>query len=456
LIGRLVGAFVSLFLLVATSAYANEADWAGTWGAHWSGGDVRIELAVHGNEIVGSIPLHGGQIKGHVEGRSLVGEWSEGGWSGQFAFTLTPSGKAFLGRFDNGEWWSGGRIDTLSTMPPTDQSTPRAVVRSFLLAGDRARTAVPDAIGRAAMLIEFSGKTNSLTILHQIALAQTMFNLMDLTTVNLWEIPEAPFEDRVSVRLVQSGTGVALPLQLHRLRGGQWWIVALDPDLIDVYSKDLLARTQGRVPPREADPALPTARDAMRRFVEAFPSWNSGGRERALSTLDLSQLPEATRDYEGALAAQYLVRILERVGPVITQEVPDDPSARNPYVHFNDPAGRVAIARVGDGSNARWLLTADTVQSARDLFVELAPMPIAEGAAIPHPELLYFQLRRVVARHAPVLLHRLRSFNLEYWQLLAGIVVLLGSAILAGIVVLFCGSCCAIGSTPRCCTHRAV
>jgi small-conductance mechanosensitive channel len=432
---RFVG-LVAALLLSAAPAYADEADWVGSWGAHWSGGDVRIELVQQGTEIVGSIPLHGGELRAHVEGRSLVGEWNEGGWSGRFVFTLMPGGRAFLGHFDNGEWWSGARRDTWAAMPPIDQSTPRAVMRSFLLAGEKVRTSVPDAIGQAAMLMEFRGWANSLTIYEQVRLAQQIFNLVDLTTVNLWEIPEAPSENKVAIELTQSGTGAVLPLKLHRLRGRRWWIETPDQEALAADTKTLLARSNGRVPPQEADPTLPTARDAMRRFIEAFPSWDSGGREHALGTLDLSQFPAATRDYEGALAAQYLMRVLERIGPVITQEVPDDPAARNPYVHFIHPAGRIAIGRVGDGADARWKFTADTVQSARDLFEAVSAMHIAPDGRIAHPDPLYFQLREIVERHAPVLLHRVPLMPLERWQLLSGAAIFLAASLASVIVIL--------------------
>ena len=70
------------------------------------------------------------------------------------------------------------------------------------------------------------------------------------------------------------------------------------------------------------------ARDTMSSFLAAFKDWEGPGGERALATLDLSELAKATRDQEGLLAAQYLKLVLDRISQIVPQEIPNDPADR--------------------------------------------------------------------------------------------------------------------------------
>ncbi len=414
----LKAALIVLVALFATfGARAEQAPWSGTWEAHWQGGTTYMELAQTGDKVSGRYPLLGGQIEGTANGRSFTGTWTEDGRSGSLTFRLSPNRQSFLGRFDSGEWWTGGRVARQPPLTEIDQSTPRAVVRGFILAGNRWRAGAPDEIGQAAAVLYFGDKRRDLTPLQRLELAQTLFNLSDLTTLQLWAIPGNPPDPDLRLALPQAGSEASLPLHLRRDDAGKWWIAMPSAAALAEHRKALLARYGDHMPAHDAFLQLRSARDTMRSFLDAFHDWDGGGRAQALAALDLSALPEATRDEEGALAALYLKHILDRVSLIITQEIPDDPADRNPYVHFVHPAGRVAIAPIGNDQSATWKFTRDTVATARDIYADIGSMPVVGGGVMRVPQTPFFAARHFVVVNAPWLLRRVGQ--LEYWQALS-------------------------------------
>ena len=329
---------------------------------------------------------------------------------------MGPDKASFFGNFDGSQWWTGERAAGSAKLPVLDQSTPRATLRSFLLAGDLARAGVPDAIGRAAMVTQFTGVAGGLDIMQQVQLAQDLFDLVDMTTVTLWKVPESSYDDEISVTLPQLGSDVLLTLQMRRLRGGLWWIMCPDAVTMAKARTALLARFGGRPPAREADDALPTPRDAMRAFLQALADWNGTGRASALETLDLHRLSSATREDEGTLDALFIAHVLLRVGPVITQMIPDDPGSRNPYVYFSHPAGRIAIGPVDEGGKTHWRFTDDTIDTARDLYAAMSSGPAHFDAILALPDYPMFRLRHAAAALSPFLVQPIGGLRLEWWQ----------------------------------------
>src|SRR5579863_8282933 len=420
-------------LLAAFSARAEDAPWSGTWEAHWQGGTTHIELSQTGDRVTGRYPLLGGEIDASAHGRTLTGTWTEDGKSGKLTFRLSPDLKTFLGRFDNGEWWTGDRMSGPLKLTKIDQSTPQATVRSFILAGNRARAGAPDEIGQAASLLDFGDRKQGLTPVQRLELTQTLLDLIDLATLQLWTIPENPPEPDVRLFFAQAGTEAVLPMHLRRDDAGKWWIVMPGAKALEDHRKALLVRYDNHMPAREAFLQQRNARDTMRSFLDAFHDWDNGGRAQALAALDLSALPEATRDEEGALAGLYIKHILDRVGMIVTQEIPDDPGDRDPYVYFVHPAGRIAIGPTGDDRSATWKFTTDTVATARDIYADIGSMPVVGGGLLRAPDTPFFAARHFFVVHARWMLRRVNG--VEYWQALGVVAVLLVGLLLASLIV---------------------
>jgi len=170
----------------------------------------------------------------------------------------------------------------------------------------------------------------------------------------LWTIPgkRAP-GDHFDLILAQAGTGAVLPLSLVKKDAG-WFIVYPSADVLTNARKALLARSNGRLPPPGGYKRRTSARDAVRSFLEAFNDWGGAGHDQALDALDLSDFSEAVRVYEGELAAQYLKEVIDRIGDVVPQEIPDDPTSFEPYTLFSHPAGRIVVAATGAGDKPSW------------------------------------------------------------------------------------------------------
>ena len=416
-------------LLLGTKVGAAEPSWTGSWDTRWRDGGAQMELQEADGKVTGQYPAYGGRIEGSVKGRHLSGRWTEGARSGGLDFVLAPDGRTFMGRFDNGEWWTGGRVVPAVGDLVIDQSGARQALRTFVQAGNAAREGSLDEMAKAADVVDFGTAASSMAPGEKLAAAKNLFDLVDQTTFHLWAIPgKRATGDRLDLTLTQAGTNATLPLSLVRSDLG-WFIVNPSADLMASSRHALLERSGGRLPPPDNYKRRLNPRDAIRSFIAAFADWDGAGRDQALDTLDLSHLNSAVRDYEGELAAQYLKGVLDRVGSFVPQEIPDDPGRLDPYIAFSHPAGSIIAAAIGNGDHLTWKFNADTVQTARKLYIAVEDMPSLSGAALPAPPSAYFRLRQWVRDESPALLTAVGL--LEVWQILGWSGILVVSFLLA-------------------------
>ena len=115
---------------------------------------AKITLQENDGTVTGDYPAYGGKIEGEVHDREPTGHWIEGPRSGGIYFVLASDGRAFMGRFDNGEWWTGRRI-AVSSREFVDQSGVREALRTFVVAGDAARRGSFDELAAAAAVLDF-------------------------------------------------------------------------------------------------------------------------------------------------------------------------------------------------------------------------------------------------------------------------------------------------------------
>ncbi|WP_237214488.1 mechanosensitive ion channel family protein [Falsiroseomonas oryziterrae] len=421
------GALAFALLLFAGAAQA--ASWTGTWDTRWRGGGAMIDLRQDGNRVTGTYPLYNGRIEAEVQGRELRGRWIEGDRFGSFLFVLAEDGATFMGRFDTGEWWTGGRVREAAPRMPVDQATPRRAMRTFLTAFNRARLGDEEAWGSAAAVVDFGEEGARLRPGQRLSSVQGLAEAVDLATFRLWSIPGRSAEgDVVQVRLARAGTEATLALTFQR-REGLWFIVM--PSADDLAAQVRRMRAARPAPGADdAHLALRSPRDVLLTLFD-----RDANEAQRLAAFNLDEVPEAVRTHEGRLAVGYLRRILSRIGPVLPQEVPDDPASPRAYVHFDHPLGRIAIARRPDSTAdaPRWAVTADSVAALRPLYAALEAMP-------PDPEAVsglaedtgYFAVRRWVRGISPTLLAPLGP--IEAWQVL-GILGLVAAGWLLGFLV---------------------
>ncbi len=425
--------FLILALLCLGRAAAATPEWTGGWDTHWRNGGAHLDLIQTGNHVTGRYKLLDGKVEATAEGDQLRGQWVEGQRSGNFLFTMAPDGASFTGRYDNGEWWTGGRDEAAPPILPVDQSGVRETLRTFVEAGNLAHDGLLDQLAAAAAVLDFGDRGATMAQGMKIDAAQALSDVLSLTTFHLWSFPgkRTPGDSYVA-HLQQAGTDAVLPLTFKRT-DGKWFIVAPTDDELAAARRALLARYNGRPPEPSAYLKLHNARDTMTAFLSAFADWNAGGSQRALSTLDTSRLFTATRAYEGLLAAQYLKLVLDRVQQIVPEEIPDDPDDRQPYVVFDHPAGQIVIAPITEGTETVWKFTPGTLRTIRSLYAAVEPMPVAGTEVLQSPPSTFFALRQWLKEHVP---GALQPFGpVELWQFVGALVALAACLAVSVVIV---------------------
>jgi len=414
---------LAVFLVINGTANA-DGPWSGYWATTWRDGGARLLLDQQGDKVTGSYPLYDGRIEAVAKGSHLEGRWSEGAQSGSFIFVMGRNGNSFSGRYDTGEWWTGTRTSGPDNSVTFVLTSPREAFRRFIVYCNLGRSLRPDAWGVALQTVDFGADAATTPRSEQLQRVQDLFAVIDLTTFRVWSIPEAASVSTLEVRLAQSGTDASLALTMTRDDKGNWRIRMPSEAELDADRRALLSGRGGQLPASDAYRRLQNPRDTMRAFVEGMTDWDGPGRALALSTLDLSDIPEVLRDPQGALAAQYLRRVLNQIGLIGLQSVPDNGADRTPYVHFSHPAGRVVIAPSGPEPGAPWKFTTATVADIDDLFraIDDLPPPLATPPGVV-PATPFFTMREFVHANAPSLLGTIGSA--EYWQLIGTALLLL-------------------------------
>lgn len=445
---RSIPAALAVGLSLAASGWASaeaSESWAGTWQTQWRGGGAILRLQQEGDKVTGVYPLYEGRVEGRASGRKLEGRWfEESGREGTFLFSLSPEGDAFMGRSDGGEWWTGSRLSDSHDyeVAPANLSSPRETMRSFMTAANAARSGFIERIRPALDTIDFShqalqaerGKDGSVPPRAKLNYARQLFRLLDELTFQIRRLP-GPSDpvwsglSRVTVSLGQAGSSRKFELAFVQ-RGDSWLIEPPAPEVLAESLVQLYERRQGRPPAVRGHLQLRHPRATMRTFLEEMRFFDAGGRDHVVRSMDLENLEESVQREEERLLAHYLKQIIDRIGFVIYQEIPNDPDQPDAYVHFRHGAGNIVIAPfTTDDGNTEWRFTADTLRSLRSLYTAIEDMPAVEGVyRVKHPS-AYFAIRSFLRGRAPVLLQRVGL--LEGWQWLSIVLFLLTSVFLA-------------------------
>ncbi len=440
-------------LWLSAPAFSQQSDdttpvsnFAGEWQTFWRGGTAVVTLEQDGADVTGSYQPDDGKMSGRVEGHVLRGEWEEPGASGTFIFALSDDGQTLTGRYGNGEYWNGFRdeADEFRSAVTLSNRTPRETLRSLLIASNAAVYGGNSrALRRIGDLVTY-GEPDGLAIQHTRQ-RTLMFELLDLSTLRLQDVPETgstPDADTVGFEIGPSGASVRTEIVFQRDARGRWRLL-LPPARTLASERDRFLEALGHDSMPEYDTARANSpRHVMREFIQGTNNWREGGRERAYAVMDLSHIPDRLHELEGPIFADYLKRIIDRVGYVIWQEIPDDPNRAIPYVFFQHPLGNVTIAQVaqplpagaepGEVRAQNWMVTSSTFASAPALFEAMKDLPAVSELEEPRPLSPFFRLREAVRTLAPGLTEEWGY--LEIWQWL-GIVAALIAAWLAGKIV---------------------
>lgn len=441
---------MGLFVLALWTAAPGKAEtaagaWDGVWHTYWRGDQALMTLQRDGEAITGTYRPGNGRIEARLRGDGrLVGRWIEGAREGGVVAVLADDGESFVGRFDNGEYWNGERLgeDDFKPTPFRTAHTPRDALRTIIVAMNATLAGQSAAALIWEPLLTHAGPPTDQ--LDRSRRNRLFHQLIDRTTFRIFNAPGAGASRSATFEVKPAGIDWTLPLRFLQQPEGNWKLEVpplaelqglRDAALVAAGYPDLASWARARA----ASP-----RGVMRRFIDGVKTWRTGGAERALATLDLAGVPPQVREVEGEVAADYLLQILDRVGYVVWQEIPDDPDRATAYVHFEHAAGKIAIAPAPtDGTAApgapepgappRWQFTSETVAALPDLHAATEDLPLVAGMAPNPPFSTYFELRQWLTQLSPRLPER--TLVLENWQwiaLLATLVASLLAAWLAG------------------------
>jgi len=237
--------------------------------------------------------------------------------------------------------------------------------------------------------------------------------------------------------LHQAGTAESFRLRFRygvRANGAAgWFIVMPEPEVMDRALQRLLAHRGGELPHARAHHELDSPRATMRTFLEQYRVWQDTGDGALLfRTLNLGRIGPTARDDEAALRAQYLKEVIDRIGYVLWQEIPNNPDREGAYTHFIHPEGRIEIAPVATDEGERiWQFTPDTIAAARPLYVALEDMPLDAGVSLDRSS-VFLKIRDEVRGFDRRLLSTVGG--VEIWQGVALVGFLLASVAVSWLV----------------------
>lgn len=424
-------AFLSCLMFLALLAPAGAGEpWSGNWEVKWPGGGGLLILeqqgsAVRGNYQNGRVRIEADAQENHLAGRIILDGGSE-----NFSATLSAGAENFSGHTDTGSWLSGRRLTAAATAAPgfaLDLHSPRATMRSFLRAGNEAQEGEQLALAWAVDIIDFGTANVFSSQEEKFYAAQQLFRAIDLATFKLAAIPEEGASSPLRLSLPRLDATSTIDIDMVRGEDGNWRIVMPAAEAL----RSMVASATPR--PADAFRQLQSPRDTLRAFLEGMKRWSAGGDAQAIGTIDLSGVPDVLKSEQGRLTSQYLVRIIDRVGHIPLQSIPNSGQSREPFVYFEHPVGRIVIEPVGTGEATRWKFSAEIVQTARSLFSAVQQLPEAhtlDPAFIPPSPV--FALRQHVKTYAPALLGDvLGRGRLEYWQVLSALLVFFGAITLS-------------------------
>ena len=430
----------------ATAAADTEDSWEGEWQTFWRGGQAVMNLSQDGSSVTGSYEPGGGRIEGRIDGPLLKGIWSQAGAQGGFLFALSEDGQTFTGRYENGEYWNGERAAEGADQRRrfTASFSPKETLRTVVAAANAAVFRRDAAAARfyEPLLIYDGAEDNSR---ERNLRRWLLFQILNLSTFRILDAPERVEGNEATFTIGPVDSAERYDLKFRMSEDGVWRIVLESVEELST----VLANFQQSLGASSQEELLALRRNSprqtMRDFLHGMQNWDRGGDEQALATLDLSYLPLHLRPIEGPILADYLRQVIDRIGFVIWQEIPNDPDMVTPYVHYSHPHGNIMIVRHegAEGEPARWLFAASTLDAVPDLFAAVQNIPVSEGVGTPEPVTQFFQLREAVRGVSPALLAR--TVHFENWQWGALVAAVIASLVAGWLAVLPLAALLALG-----------
>ncbi|MFM7133495.1 MAG: hypothetical protein ACKO0W_04170, partial [Planctomycetota bacterium] len=217
LIVLLVSMLASLLGTAHAHAHADDAtSWTGDWDLKWSAGGAHARLVQTGDALAGEVLLVGSRIEGEIAGDRFTGTRIEDGRAHALVLILGRGGDTLVGHDDSRGWCTATRIsaDSIPAAPALD--SPRAAFAEFTFVANQLRLGLDGYWNRVIGSIEFAPEAIALVPEERLAQLRSYFDILDLATFDVREVPTESAQDEVTVPLRQLRSDAVLPVVLRR------------------------------------------------------------------------------------------------------------------------------------------------------------------------------------------------------------------------------------------------
>ncbi len=299
---------------------------------------------------------------------------------------------------------------------PVDLSSPRATIRTFLLAAQEANGDKPERIDDAVKCLDVSRLPEEGRSEAARALARRLDTLIDRIGVKLDDIPDETFEDVYTFHSVTpDGTGgPALDIRLDLSEEAETWLFAADTlDAIPALEQATVKRNAPEVTDTSVAAAARTPRATMAAFLDAM---NAEPPDLAVAVACLDETghdPEAWT-VRGKELAIKLKNVMDKVKLVVLPEVPDAPDGES-YIWHTSDTGNIVVGQIAEGDYAgEWRFTPKTLVTLEALYLSLEEVAIIDAlreAGVEEQLTLAMRFQRLLPDWA-----REDYFHLQGWQ----------------------------------------
>jgi MscS family membrane protein len=261
---------------------------------------------------------------------------------------------------------------------PEVLGSPRALVKGFFRVMDEAET-LDSKLIEALQFLDLQAIPKEDRRVQGSKIASKLDAVLRKARVELSALPD---DWNAPPQILGEGQGVRV--EIVRQRNGSWCFSQGTVNQTPAFFDKLVSGDKS-----EHDRAahLDSARDTMSTFLSCM---RRGDYDQAAGCLDLANLRPGTQDQVGPVLAYKLKYVLDRLGRVYIQEVPDTPDGPR-YVFYRGEKGRIVIARQGDGPRkGSWLFTTETVALIESMFRGVIHDTVSAGVAdaLPQPNFL--------------------------------------------------------------------
>ena len=306
-------------------------------------------------------------------------------WSrpAMFLALLTPTSHAYVGDpppSAPATQVEAGAPDT-KPVPTADLSSPRATMRTFLVAVQAATGDHPERIDEAVACLDVSGLEGEDAAERARGLARRLQAVIDALGVKLEDIPDAPETSDYVFHQADSTEGVSggPEISLSRDADGERWLFT--PQTLTSVPA-LEAKTKEDVPPaKSADSTVPAARRSPRAtmdtFIRAMKS-DPPDYDAAILCLNPTGRDPAAWKVAARELAVTLKTVMDKTKVAVLTEIPDTPDGQ-PYTWHTAKTGNIVLARIAVDAGAKeadpfdlhdgeWRFTPQTLKTIGALY----------------------------------------------------------------------------------------